>query len=297
MAVPKILLFYVFAPLTDPDALRLWQRDLCESLGLRGRILLSRHGMNGTVGGELADVKKYLRKTREYAAFRDLDAKWSEGTGDDFPRLSVKVRDEIVTFGAPDELVVDEDGVVGGGTRLTPDELHELVEREEVTFFDGRNEFEARIGRFRGAVVPDVATTREFVAEIESGRYDHLKDEPVVTYCTGGVRCEVLSSVMTARGFNRVYQLEGGVVRYGERFGDDGLWDGSLYVFDKRGSIDFSDHTAVIGSCAVCGSATKRMQNCVDSQCREQLVVCDGCGAAGDVRCDPHRASGVSSPA
>lgn len=293
MATPKIVLFYAFTPLADPEAIRLWQRDLAESLDLRGRVLVSRHGVNGTLGGDLPDVKRWLKKTRQHPAFAQLDMKWSEGTGDDFPRLSVKVRDEIVTFGAPGELEVDGSGVVGTGERLSPDELHDLVDREQVTFFDGRNEYESRIGRFRGAVVPDVATTRDFVAELDSGRYDHLKDEPVVTYCTGGVRCEVLSSLMTARGFSRVYQLDGGVVRYGERFGDDGLWDGSLYVFDGRGSVEFSDHAAVIGRCEVCGTATSRMQNCVDVQCREQLVACEGCGARGDVTCDRHRASSV----
>ncbi|WP_396599653.1 rhodanese-related sulfurtransferase [Frigoribacterium sp. R86507] len=293
MATPKIVLFYAFTPLADPEAVRLWQRDLAESLDLRGRVLVSRHGVNGTLGGDLPDVKRWLKKTRQHPAFAQLDVKWSEGTGDDFPRLSVKVRDEIVTFGAPGELEVDGSGVVGTGERLSPDELHDLVDREQVTFFDGRNEYESRIGRFRGAVVPDVATTRDFVAELDSGRYDHLKDEPVVTYCTGGVRCEVLSSLMTARGFSRVYQLDGGVVRYGERFGDDGLWDGSLYVFDGRGSVEFSDHAAVIGRCEVCGTATSRMQNCVDVQCREQLVACEGCGARGDVTCDRHRASSV----
>jgi UPF0176 protein len=290
--VSKIVLFYAFVPLADPDALRLWQRDLCESLGLRGRVLFSRQGVNGTLGGDVEHLRRWARKTKDYAAFHDLDVKWSDGGADDFPRLSVKVRDEIVTFGAADELVVDEWGVVGGGTRLSPDELHELVAREDVVFLDGRNEFESRIGRFRDAVVPDVATTREFVAELDSGRWDHLKDEPVVTYCTGGVRCEVLSSLMVSRGFGRVYQLDGGVARYGERFGDDGLWEGSLYVFDRRGSVEFSDHAAVVGRCAVCGEATSRMQNCSDLQCREQLVVCQPCAEGDAVLCDPHRASG-----
>jgi UPF0176 protein len=287
VAVPKILLFYVFTPLPDPEAIRLWQRDLCESLGITGRILLSKDGINGTVGGELADVKKYLRKTRQYPAFKDLDVKWSEGTGEDFPRLSVKVRDEIVSFGAPEELVVTEDGVVGGGTRLSPEQLHELVEAKEVTFFDGRNAFEAEIGKFRDAVVPDVATTRDFVAELDSGRYDHLKNQPIVTYCTGGIRCEVLSSLMVTRGFSEVYQLEGGIVRYGEKYGDKGLWDGSLYVFDERKSIDFTGDAAVLGSCVTCGTATKRMENCGEPSCRRQLVVCDV--HAETLRCDIHQ--------
>ena len=291
--VPKILLYYAFTPLADPEAIRLWQRELAESLGLRGRILLSRDGMNGTVGGELTSLKRYLRKTRAYPAFKHLDVKWSEGSGLDengssldFPRLSVKVRDEIVSFGAPGELRVDESGVVGGGIKLDPTALHSLIaERDDVVFFDGRNRFEAQIGRFRDAVVPEVSTTREFVTELESGAYDHLKDKAVVTYCTGGIRCEVLSALMKARGFDEVYQLDGGIVRYGETFGDDGLWDGSLYVFDGRGSMDFSDRATVIGHCVMCGSATNRMRNCCDPSCREQLVLCD---AESDVLCGVH---------
>lgn len=294
MATPKIVLFYAFAPLPDPEAIRLWQRDLAASLHLRGRIIISEHGINGTLGGDLPAVKSWVRRFREYPAFRDADIKWSEGTGVDadghsldFPKLSVKVRDEIVSFGAPGELQVDEHGVVGGGIRLTPQQLHELVDArgDEVVFFDGRNALEAEIGRFRGAIVPDTDTTRDFVRLLDSGVYDDLKGKPVVTYCTGGIRCEVLSSLMTARGFGEVYQLEGGIVRYGETYGDDGLWDGSLYVFDGRGSVDFSDHTAVIGTCAGCGAATNRTANCPDASCRAQFVVCEDCGS---VPCAEH---------
>jgi UPF0176 protein len=286
VAVPKILLFYVFTPLADPDAIRLWQRDLCESLGLGGRIILSKDGMNGTVGGELKQVKRYIRKTREYPAFKNIDFKWSEGAGDDFPRLSVRVRDELVSFGAPGELRVDENGVVGGGARLSPAELHELVRSKEVVFFDGRNSFEAEIGHFADAVVPAVANTREFVAELDSGKYDHLKDKPIVTYCTGGIRCEVLSSLMINRGFGEVYQLDGGIARYGETYGDSGLWQGSLYVFDNRLSLDFTDDAAIVGRCYRCAAPTKTTANCSDPSCREQLVVC--ADHAGATACAVH---------
>lgn len=290
MAVYKVLLFYGFTPLADPEAIRLWQRDLCESLKLGGRIILSKDGINGTVGGKISAVKKYLRKTREYAPFADLDVKWSEGTGDDFPRLSVKVREELVSFGAPGELQVDENGVVGGGVKLTPEQLHELVAEKEVTFFDGRNAFEAQIGRFEGAVVPEVATTHDFISELESGKYDHLKSQPVVTYCTGGIRCEVLSALMIKRGFQEVYQIDGGIVRYGERYGGSGLWKGSLYVFDKRMRLDFSDNAEVIGTCTVCKSPSSRMQNCDDPSCRVQMVVCESC-AHSPVHCAAHSQS------
>lgn len=296
MAVPKILLYYAFAPVADPEAVRLWQRDLCEGLNLRGRILISKHGINGTVGGDIDSVKTYLRKTKEYPGFKKMDAKWSDGTGLDenglsldFPRLSVKARSEIVAFGTPDELQVDERGVVGGGVKLKPAELDALVaERgDEVVFFDGRNAWEAEIGRFKNAIVPDVKTTHDFVRELESGKYDHIKDKPIVTYCTGGIRCEILTPLMKARGFNEIYQIDGGIVRYGEARGNDGLWEGSLYVFDGRVSMDFAPGAALLGTCVTCGEKSNRMVNCGDKSCREQMVVCDGC-ADTPVFCEQH---------
>lgn len=285
--LPKILLYYVFTPLADPEAIALWQRELCERHGLRGRILVSRHGINGTVGGELEACKAYVKGFKAYAPFRGVDMKWSEGTGLDeegrsldFPRLSVKAREEVVALGAPDELEVDERGIVGGGERLSPEGLHELLEaKPDAVLFDGRNAIEAEIGRFRGAIVPDTSTTHDFIRELESGKYDELKDRPVVTYCTGGVRCEVLSALMTRRGFREVYQLDGGIVRYGERFGDRGLWEGSLAVFDGREHVEFSEEAVPIGRCRACGGATHRLQNCAEPSCRDRLVVCEACGS------------------
>ena len=285
MAIYKVLLFYGFTPLKDPEAIRLWQRDLCESLGLGGRILISPQGINSTVGGELTAVKKYWRKTRDYPAFKSIDFKWSEGTSEaDFPRLKVRVRDELVGFGVPDEVKVDEGGVIGGGQHLTPQELHQLVDQKDVTFFDGRNKWEAQIGRFKNAVVPDVRTSHDFVMELESGKYDHLKNTPVVTYCTGGIRCEILSSMMMKRGFTEVYQMAGGIVRYGEAYGDSGLWEGALSVFDERKAITFSPEAAVIGACSMCAEPSSRLENCSNPVCRTQMVVCDSC-AQGDVHC------------
>lgn len=298
MSDPKILLYYAFAPIADPEAVRLWQRQLCESLGLRGRIIISKHGINGTVGGEIDACKRYLKRTREYSPFRGLDVKWSDGTGyvatrpdllkgidrsapwkrsADFPKLSVKVRDELVAFGIAEETVVDERGVVGGGARLSPQAVNELVAArgDEVVFFDGRNAWEAEIGRFKDAIVPDVRTTHGFIEQIESGVYDDLKNKPVITYCTGGIRCEILSAAMKNRGFNEVYQIDGGIVRYGEAFGNDGLWQGSLAVFDGRESMDFAADAEMLGACAICGRASNQLSDCPIRSCRARFVVCD----------------------
>jgi UPF0176 protein len=275
----KVILYYGFTPISDPDAMLLWQKQLCTTLGLTGRILISKHGINGTLGGEMAALKKYVRQTRSYPGFKKMGFKWSEGTGNDFPRLSVKVKSELVAFGDPDAIEVDENGVVGGGKHIRPDQLEKLVQErgDEVVFFDGRNAFEAEIGKFKDAIIPDVTTSRDFIQEIESGKYDHIKDKPVVTYCTGGIRCEILSAVMVKNGFKEVYQIDGGIVKYGNAFGDDGLWEGSLYIFDSRMKMDFSDHTKVIGKCEKCEAATNQFRNCNTVSCHQLILLCDVC--------------------
>lgn len=275
----KILLYYKFAPLADPEAVKLWQKNLCEKLNLKGRILLSKHGINGTVGGDLEDLKAYAKETKSYPAFKGIQFKWSDGLRDDFPKLSIKVRDEIVTFGVPDELKVDEHGVVNGGKHLSPKAVHDLVKErgEDVVFFDGRNAYEAAVGKFKNAVVPDTRTTRDFIKELESDKYNDIKDKPVVTYCTGGIRCEVLSSLMKNRGFKEVYQIDGGIVKYGETYKDDGLWEGSLYVFDDRMGMKFSDKAVDIGVCVHCQSRTSNYENCALKSCNNLVLICESC--------------------
>ncbi|MEY4648194.1 MAG: hypothetical protein RL009_610 [Actinomycetota bacterium] len=291
----KIILYYGFAPVADPEAVKLWQKTLCESLGLKGRILISKHGINGTLGGDMSALKKYVRQTKEYPGFKKIDFKWSEGTGNDFPRLRVRVRPELVAFNAPDEVQVDINGVVGGGTHLKPAQVDALVaERgDEVVFFDGRNAFEAKIGKFKNAIIPDVQTSHDFIRDIESGKYDDIKDKPIVTYCTGGIRCEILSAIMIKRGFKEVYQIDGGIVRYGESQGDESLWEGSLYVFDDRLNIDFTDKAKTIGECETCGEATSKFRNCANLGCRDLVLLCDACAAKPEnLECQPSHTRG-----
>lgn len=274
----KILLYYKFTPIKDPETMKLWQKTLTDSLNLKGRILISPHGLNGTVGGELDDLKAYIKATKEFPGFKGTVFKWSDGVRDEFPRMSVKVKNEIVAFDAADELRVDENGVIGGGKHLKPNQVHKLVqERDDVVFFDGRNAHEAAIGKFKNAVVPNTHTSRDFIRELDSGKYDDLKDKPIVTYCTGGIRCEILSSLMKNRGFQEVYQIDGGIVKYGEAYGDDGLWEGSLRVFDDRMTVDFSDTPKVIGVCSHCEGPTNNYENCAWENCNDLVLICLHC--------------------
>ena len=276
----KILLYYKFTPIKDPETTKLWQKTLADSLNLKGRILISPHGLNGTVGGEMDDLKKYIKATKEFPGFKGTVFKWSDGGREDFPRMSVKHRRELVGFqNSDDEFEVDEHGVIGGGEHIKPAQVHEMVEKygDDVVFFDGRNAHEAKIGKFKGAVVPNTNTSRDFIAELESDKYDDIKGKKVITYCTGGIRCEAISAMMKKRGFKDVYQIDGGIVKYGEAYGDDGLWEGSLRVFDNRMTLNFSDHAATIGECTHCGGPTSNFENCAHMECNDLVLICEDC--------------------
>lgn len=274
----KIILYYKFTPISDPESVMFWQRALCEKLGLKGRILISPHGINGTLGGDLKSLKYYTREMKAHSLFEGTVFKWSEGGLKDFPKLRVKVKDEIVAFNASDELEVDKKGLVGGGHHLKPSALHRLMEEkgDEVIFYDGRNMYEAQIGRFKNTIVPNISTSKDFIKDIEEGEISKYKDRPIVTYCTGGIRCEILSVLMRHRGYKEVYQLDGGIVKYGEKYGDEGYWEGKLFVFDDRMQLGFSDKSKDIANCEKCGKTTSNLVNSTNIR-RKLHVVCLDC--------------------
>lgn len=280
----KVILYYKFIPVKDPAMVMNWQRELCQRLGLKGRIIVSKHGINGTLGGDLDSLRAYKQEMNKSGTFRGIQYKWSDGSGKEFPRLSIKVRPELVAFGMPNEIKVGQKGVIGGGKHLKPEAVNKLVkERSDVVFFDGRNAYEAAVGKFKQAVVPKTETTRDFVSELESGKYDNIKEKPIVTYCTGGIRCEALSVLMKNRGFKEVYQMDGGIVKYGEKYGDDGLWEGNLYIFDGRMSHKFSEDAKDIGECSSCSSKTSNYENCANIACNKLVLLCANC--VGDKYC------------
>lgn len=276
---PKIILYYKFVPVKDPAMTMRWQRELCTRLNLKGRVLISEHGINGTLGGDIESLRQYKREMNKSVVFKGIQYKWSDGTGNDFPKLTVKVKKELVALNAADEITVNESGVTNGGKHLKPKQVHELLKErgDEVVFFDGRNKYEAEIGKFKDAIVPDTETSRDFAKELEDPKYNDIKDKPIVTYCTGGVRCEVISAMMLNRGFKEVYQIDGGIVKYGEQFGDDGNWEGKLHVFDDRMLHQFSDNAKDIGTCIHCKGKTSNYINCANKQCNKLVLVCGNC--------------------
>jgi UPF0176 protein len=278
MQMQKIILYYKFVPVKDPEMTMRWQRELCKRLDLNGRILISPHGINGTLGGDIDALRKYKKAMNESVIFKDITYKWSDGVKDHFPKLKVKVKPEIVAFDAADEIVVSERGIENGGKHLKPKALHKLVEQkgEDVIFYDGRNMYEAQIGRFKNTIIPNTTTSKDFKKDIEEGEISKYKNRPIVTYCTGGIRCEILSAMMKNRGYQEVYQIDGGIVKYGETFKDEGLWEGKLFVFDDRMQIGFSDKAKDIASCEDCGKKTSHQVNSTNIR-RKLHVRCEDC--------------------
>lgn len=279
----KIILYYKFVPIQDPVMTMRWQRELCQRLSLSGRIIISAHGINGTLGGAIDDLKAYVKAMNLTDEFKAIEYKWSDGSRDDFPKLSVKVRKELVTL-EPEQ---DFD-VFDKGTPLRPEAWHAYLEAHpDAIIFDARNNYESQVGTFKNAITPDIRTFKDIKAEVEK----LPKDKPVLTYCTGDIRCEYLSAYMKHRGFQDVYHLDGGIVKYGEVYGDRGFWQGKCYVFDRRLSIAFSPDSLDVAQCVNCGASTSHQQNCQQNSCNLQFVICQDCAQRGEVSCARHAAA------
>ncbi|HLP43838.1 MAG TPA: rhodanese-related sulfurtransferase [Candidatus Nanoarchaeia archaeon] len=272
----SILLYYKYIPITDPERLKADQIDLCAKLDLKGRIIVSREGINGTVEGTKGSIQKYLEEMRRDVRFADIDFKESESNGKSFPRLSVKNRPEIVSLGTGTET-----GEFKKGTYLSPEELQAWYdEGKEFTVIDMRNDYEHEIGHFENSVRLPIKNFRDVPSATD--KLIDLKDKVVVNVCTGGVRCEKASSHLIKKGFKNVYQLHGGIVRYLEKFPDK-KFKGSLYVFDGRVATKYAspDKHVVVGRCATCGITSERCVNCDYPECHGHFVCCESCSQNG----------------
>lgn len=277
----KILLFYKYVDIDMPGAIIKWQRNLCESLNLKGRILIATEGINGTLGGTPEAIEAYKQAMNEHPLFGGIDFKDSEGDQDHFPRLRIVEKKEIVNLGIPpDQLKASE-----GGTHLTPQQVHDLISQkpEDLVIIDTRNNYESRVGTFTGAVCPDTQYFREFPQYVEDNK-ELFENKQVLMVCTGGVRCERASGyVKKAVNAKNVYQLQGGIHRYIEQF-PDGHFRGSNYVFDARVIQKVNDD--ILSCCDVCKNVpTDYYNNCKNARCNNQYLVCPACLEQLDEAC------------
>ena len=271
-----IILFYKYIHIENPIHLMREQKKLAEHLGLTGRMLIAEEGVNGTFEGESDKIEEYVKDLLSRPGFEDIHIKRSKGSGKAFPKLSIKVRPEIVATHLPKEEDIDPRVVTG--KYISPEQLHDWIESGKKFYIvDMRNDYEQEVGYFKNSIMSGMKNFYDLKAILPS--LTHLQDEPVVTVCTGGVRCEKASGFLVKNGFTDVYQLYGGIVSYMEKYpGVDFL--GSLYVFDNRLVMGFNmddPKREVIGKCANCGKKSENFINCTDHFCHRHFIACIDC--------------------
>lgn len=268
-----ILLFYKYTKIDNPQKLKDEQLALCKKLNLKGRIIVAKEGINATIEGTTENTEKYLAEYLSDPRFSDTHIKRSSGTGDSFPKLSVKVRPEIVSLHLEND--IDPNQITG--THLKPEELKKWYEEgKEFYVIDMRNDYEFKVGRFKDSVLMPVQNFRDIPKALS--HIEHLKDKTVVPVCTGGVRCEKASGLLVREGFKDVYQLDGGIVSFMEKF-PASEFEGSLYVFDKRILMHFdpADKHKVVGVCEKCKKNSERYVNCKNPSCNKHFICCENC--------------------
>jgi len=268
----QVLLYYKYTYVEDPEKLRDMQRRLCEQLNLRGRIIVAKEGINGTVEGSVEDTEKYIEELTSEKRFKDISFKKSEGDGNAFPRLSIKVRPEIVATRLP----INPSEVTG--KYITSDELHKWFEDgKEFYTVDMRNDYEYISGYFENSIFSGLHNFYDLPSVLP--KLENLKDKTIVTVCTGGVRCEKASGYLVLNGFKRVFQLKDGIQTYLEKY-PNSYFKGKLYVFDNRLTVGFNtDDPAheIVGRCYHCNKPADSYTNCEYDICHYHYICCEDC--------------------
>jgi len=288
----EILLFYKFVPIPSAEEFAKEHLAFCKELGIKGRILIADEGINGTLSGTKEQTAEYMRTMRANPLFADMVYKIDEADEHAFRKIFVRYKKELVTFRFENDPNPNEIG----GKHLSPKEWHEYLQRDDVIVLDGRNGYEYDLGHFRGAIRPDVETSKEFPEWIRANMSE-FKDRPILTYCTGGIRCEKLTGFLMNEGFQEVYQLDGGIVTYGKDEEVKGrLFDGKCYVFDERISVPINrtDENVVVGKCHHCGKPAEKYINCALDSCHHQHIVCEACEAEHEGYCSDECAETVA---
>jgi len=267
-----VILFYKFSPIADPAAVVLAHTQACKDLGLTGRMLVAEEGVNGTFEGTREQIETYKAYLEADPYFAGIAIKESAGTGRAFPRLSIKVRAEVVTLGAGTFDVKNETA-----PELAASELHKWYEAgEDFVVLDLRNDYEIASGKFDRTIDPGLSNFRDLPEKIAA--LGDIKDKKVVAVCTGGIRCEKATCLLKREGFSDIYQLKDGIHAYMKEYPGKNF-KGTLFVFDDRMTTDVVpvEGKTVIGACSFCAQDTEMY--CSDDSVRpsRKLLCCEAC--------------------
>jgi len=267
-----ILLYYHYTKIPDPEAFREKHHLFCLDQNLRGRIIVAPEGLNGTVSGLEEDCQKYMSELENDPLFKGIEFKVDQSDIPAFQKMHVRVKEEIVRSSLghinPNERT---------GIHLEPKEFKKLKGDDDVVVLDVRSKYEHEMGRFKDAITLDIENFRDFPDKVEELK-SSFADKKILTYCTGGIKCEKASAFLLEQGFENVYQLHGGIIKYGLEVGGEDF-DGKCYVFDNRIAVDVNSvNPKVISKCYVCQEPSDRMVNCSNPVCNRHVPICEKCG-------------------
>ncbi|MCA0988216.1 rhodanese-related sulfurtransferase [Guptibacillus algicola] len=265
----RVLLYYKYVQIDNPGDFVEKHQEFCIEHDLKGRILVAEEGINGTVSGTVEQTQAYMDMMHADERFSDLFFKIDEAEEHAFKKMHVRERPELVTLRLED----NHNPTQVGGKHLKPKEWREAMQDEDVIILDTRNDYEYELGHFKGAINPDIKNFRDLPEWVQENLADK-KDKKILTYCTGGIRCEKFTGWMINQGFQDVNQLDGGIVTYGKDEETKGeFWDGKCYVFDERISVPINqkDHV-VVGKDYFTGEPCERYVNCADPDCNKQII-------------------------
>ncbi len=267
-----VIAYYYFTALDDPHAEVINHKKFFKDRDITSRIYISEKGLNGQMSASRKDTYDYIEWMESRPEFKGIQFKLTPYHEQVFPKQIVKYRKQLVAYTRDVDLT-------DRGEHVDPKRWKEMLEApDNKVLIDVRNDYEWKVGHFEGAELPHCETFRDFesYAEELKSKVDPQKT-PVMMYCTGGIRCELYSSILKERGFDQVFQLEGGVINYGMEEGNK-HWKGKLFVFDDRMVTPISeDEASVIASCHRCGIAADTYYNCASMECNELFISCLSC--------------------
>jgi len=283
----KILLFYKYVNIDHPEEVVQKHLQWCLQNDIKGRVFFAGEGVNGTVSGTIENIENYKLHLTSFPEFKDIWFKEDETDEHAFRKMHVRLKNEIV-HGDLEGVSIEH-----GGKRISPEELFRLYsEGKEFVIVDARNWYESKIGKFKNAITPAMKNFREWKKVVDEDLKEY-KNKTVVTYCTGGIRCEKASAYMVESGFKDVYQLDGGIVNFIKKFPDT-YWEGGMFVFDERRVVNPNSREELkhIAECYFCGKPTSYYINCHNVDCDKIIVSCHECKVKNEYCCsDECRAS------
>ncbi|MFN4083852.1 MAG: rhodanese-related sulfurtransferase [Bacteroidia bacterium] len=265
-----VLAYYFYTNIADAEDFAYYHLKYCKQLGIRGRIYVSHEGINGSISGTPAQCQVYMSDLKEDPRFEGTEFKIDPANEHAFTRMHCRYKNEIVHSG-----LRHLNPNLKTGKHLRGQEVQQMMQQDDVVLLDVRSNYETRLGRFKNAITLDIENFREFPEKVKE--LEHLKNKKVITYCTGGIKCEKASAYLLEQGFTDVYQMHNGIIGYANDTGGKDF-EGVLYVFDGRVTVPINKvNPTLIAKCIKCGTPTDRNLNCANVYCNEQFNMCPDC--------------------